>query len=330
MKHLALPDGFEAQLFAAEPEIGKPIRMTWDHRGRLWVAETIDYPNEMQPKGTGRDRITICRGHRRRRQGRQVHRLRRRPEHPDEPLLRQRRRDRPRRPPTRCSSRTPTATARPTCARSSSPGSGTATPTPARATCGTGSTTGSTGSSATPASRARSAASASNFRQGFYPVQARRLEARVPPQHEQQLLGRRHQRGGAALRLDGQRLPERLHADPEPLLRVGPGLIADRPGEHRRLEPLLPGHREGPPGRLARRLHRRRRLGALHGPDLPEAVLEPDRVRRRADRAPRRHVHAAPGRHRLPLAQRLEPGRQRRRMDLADPGRGRPRRATSG
>ena len=35
-------------------------------------------------------------------------------------------------------------------------------------------------------------------------------------------MGRGHQRGGPALRLDRQRLPERLHADPEPLLRVGP------------------------------------------------------------------------------------------------------------
>ena len=40
-------------------EIGKPITMTWDHLGRLWVAETVDYPNEMQPKGQGRDRISI-------------------------------------------------------------------------------------------------------------------------------------------------------------------------------------------------------------------------------------------------------------------------------
>ena len=57
---------------------------------------------------------------------------------------------------------------------------------------------------------------------GVLPVQAGRLEAGVPPQHEQQLVGRRHQRGGPPLRLDRQRLPERLHADPEPILRVGP------------------------------------------------------------------------------------------------------------
>ncbi len=58
-KHLALPVGFEAKLFVAEPRIFKPITMTWDHLGRLYVAETVDYPNGMQPKGKGRDRISI-------------------------------------------------------------------------------------------------------------------------------------------------------------------------------------------------------------------------------------------------------------------------------
>lgn len=58
-KHLAMPAGFEARLFVAEPQIFKPITMTWDHLGRLYIAETVDYPNEMQPKGKGRDRISI-------------------------------------------------------------------------------------------------------------------------------------------------------------------------------------------------------------------------------------------------------------------------------
>lgn len=60
MRHSAVPPGFEVQLFAAEPDIVKPIAMTWDHRGRLWIAETVDYPNELQPQGQGRDRIKIC------------------------------------------------------------------------------------------------------------------------------------------------------------------------------------------------------------------------------------------------------------------------------
>jgi Trehalose utilisation len=55
----ALPAGLKAKLFVAEPQVFKPITMTWDHLGRLFVAETLDYPNELQPKGKGRDRISI-------------------------------------------------------------------------------------------------------------------------------------------------------------------------------------------------------------------------------------------------------------------------------
>ena len=60
VKHMVLPKGFEARLFAAEPEIAKPICLAWDHRGRLWIAETTDYPNNLQPPGQGHDRIKIC------------------------------------------------------------------------------------------------------------------------------------------------------------------------------------------------------------------------------------------------------------------------------
>jgi putative membrane-bound dehydrogenase-like protein len=59
MKHMHLPEGFEVQLFAAEPDVAKPIALAWDERGRLWVAETVDYPNDMQVPGKGHDRITI-------------------------------------------------------------------------------------------------------------------------------------------------------------------------------------------------------------------------------------------------------------------------------
>ena len=55
-----LPPGFEAQLFVSEPHIINPIDMAWDDRGRLFVAETLDYPNDMQELGKGNDRITIC------------------------------------------------------------------------------------------------------------------------------------------------------------------------------------------------------------------------------------------------------------------------------
>jgi putative membrane-bound dehydrogenase-like protein len=61
MKHMVYPAGFELQLFASEAQLGgKPICMNWDERGRLWVAVTVDYPNNLQPAGKGRDRILIC------------------------------------------------------------------------------------------------------------------------------------------------------------------------------------------------------------------------------------------------------------------------------
>ena len=59
-KHIVTLPGFEAKLWAADPEITKPICMAWDERGRLWIAETVDYPNELQRPGAGRDRIKIC------------------------------------------------------------------------------------------------------------------------------------------------------------------------------------------------------------------------------------------------------------------------------
>jgi putative membrane-bound dehydrogenase-like protein len=57
---LVMPRGFSASLVASEPDVKKPICMMFDERGRLWVAETFDYPNDMQREGEGHDRITIC------------------------------------------------------------------------------------------------------------------------------------------------------------------------------------------------------------------------------------------------------------------------------
>jgi putative membrane-bound dehydrogenase-like protein len=60
MQHLALFPEFGVSLFASDPQIIKPIWMSWDERGRLWIAETIDYPNQMQKPGEGHDQIKIC------------------------------------------------------------------------------------------------------------------------------------------------------------------------------------------------------------------------------------------------------------------------------
>jgi putative membrane-bound dehydrogenase-like protein len=61
IRHYVHPEGFELRLFVAEDQLdGKPIAMNWDERGRLWLALTQDYPNELQPEGRGRDRIVVC------------------------------------------------------------------------------------------------------------------------------------------------------------------------------------------------------------------------------------------------------------------------------
>ena len=60
VKHMVTPAGFEAQLFAAEPQIRPAIAMNWDARGRLWICESIDYPNRRQGEGKGHDSIKIC------------------------------------------------------------------------------------------------------------------------------------------------------------------------------------------------------------------------------------------------------------------------------
>jgi putative membrane-bound dehydrogenase-like protein len=55
-----VPAGFELSLFAAEPDIEHPIAIAWDHRDRLWVVETLDYPNGMTTGERGHDRLKIC------------------------------------------------------------------------------------------------------------------------------------------------------------------------------------------------------------------------------------------------------------------------------
>lgn len=58
MKLIQVPVGFELELFASEPMIINPMAMAWDERGRLFVFETTDYPNEIRKEG-GDDKIKI-------------------------------------------------------------------------------------------------------------------------------------------------------------------------------------------------------------------------------------------------------------------------------
>ncbi len=85
-KHMSTPVGFHPELFAAEPAIGKPLALNWDERGRLWIVETVDYPNELQPPeraGTGSASVKTPTGW----SGGQVHYLCRQAEYSDEPHL---------------------------------------------------------------------------------------------------------------------------------------------------------------------------------------------------------------------------------------------------
>ncbi|MFO0947241.1 MAG: PVC-type heme-binding CxxCH protein [Planctomycetota bacterium] len=57
MGKMTLPPGFRVELFAAEPDLVNPVAMTFDDRGRAWVAESLEYPRS-EP-GVGRDRVKI-------------------------------------------------------------------------------------------------------------------------------------------------------------------------------------------------------------------------------------------------------------------------------
>ncbi|HTL18256.1 MAG TPA: PVC-type heme-binding CxxCH protein [Patescibacteria group bacterium] len=58
--HVTVPPGFKATLFAGEPDIRQPIAMTFDDRGRLWVAECYTYADLKTNYDLNlRDRIVI-------------------------------------------------------------------------------------------------------------------------------------------------------------------------------------------------------------------------------------------------------------------------------
>lgn len=61
LQQMVVPEGFHPELVMAEPQFsGKPIAMTWDARGRMWLCETSDYPNELTHNEAGKDRIRVC------------------------------------------------------------------------------------------------------------------------------------------------------------------------------------------------------------------------------------------------------------------------------
>jgi len=54
---MTVPEGFTVELVASEPELINPVSMTFDHRGRIWVTESMEYPR--REPGPGKDRIKI-------------------------------------------------------------------------------------------------------------------------------------------------------------------------------------------------------------------------------------------------------------------------------
>src|SRR5712671_4406311 len=55
-----LPPGFEMQLVASEPQIGKPMNMAFDAKGRLWITQSREYPFPVLPVDkAGRDKILV-------------------------------------------------------------------------------------------------------------------------------------------------------------------------------------------------------------------------------------------------------------------------------
>jgi len=74
IKRFHLPPGFEIQLVVADPDIGQPMNLNFDARGRLWITHSIEYPyparGDVEPRnrfpGQGdhdpRDRLTVVEG----------------------------------------------------------------------------------------------------------------------------------------------------------------------------------------------------------------------------------------------------------------------------
>ncbi|MBI1916233.1 MAG: c-type cytochrome [Planctomycetes bacterium] len=57
IQRMEVPPGFRVELVAAEPDLVNPVAMTFDERGRIWVAESLEYPR--RSAGPGRDRIKV-------------------------------------------------------------------------------------------------------------------------------------------------------------------------------------------------------------------------------------------------------------------------------
>ena len=58
LETFVVPDGFEVNLYAADPQIAKPIQMNFDEQGRLWIASSEVYPH-IKPGQKATDKILV-------------------------------------------------------------------------------------------------------------------------------------------------------------------------------------------------------------------------------------------------------------------------------
>lgn len=58
VSQMFVPEGFQVEVIASEPELHQPVAFAWDERGRIWVAEAHSYPTK-RPAGEGLDQLVI-------------------------------------------------------------------------------------------------------------------------------------------------------------------------------------------------------------------------------------------------------------------------------
>ena len=58
LRDFEVADGFEVNLYAADPLLAKPIQINFDPSGRLWVASSVTYP-QIKPSGVPEDRVIV-------------------------------------------------------------------------------------------------------------------------------------------------------------------------------------------------------------------------------------------------------------------------------
>jgi putative heme-binding domain-containing protein len=59
MKGFKLPKGYVVQLVASEPDIFKPMNLSFDYKGRIWITDSLEYPYAAKDGTKPRDSVKI-------------------------------------------------------------------------------------------------------------------------------------------------------------------------------------------------------------------------------------------------------------------------------